>query len=117
MYVHSYESTALVAAMASELFDHIDDHVRLSSHMSKPSWMMAGGSMTVDSDSGGGKAVGSRLTLNGNVLGIKLKVEEQVTERNPPYRKVWETIGQPNLLIIGSYQMGFEIKPVDQLLL
>lgn len=114
MYAHSYKSAALVDASAVELFEFIDDHARLSSHMSKPSWMMAGGTMTIEYDSEHGKAVGSKLTLRGNVLGIKLKVEERVTERNPPYRKVWETEGQPQLLIIGPYQMGFEITPTGQ---
>lgn len=111
MYPFSYQSTALVEATASELFEFVDDHARLSSHMSKPSWMMAGGTMAIESDSEKGKAVGSKLILRGTVLGIGLSVEERVTERWPPYRKVWETVGQPALLIIGPYQMGFQISP------
>lgn len=29
----------------------------------------------------------------------------------PPRLKVWETIGAPNLWVIGRYRMGFEIVP------
>jgi hypothetical protein len=34
-----------------------------------------------------------------------------VTEHDPPRRKVWKTVGAPRLLIIGAYEMGFEIGP------
>lgn len=47
--------------------------------------------------------------LTGRVLGIRLSVEEVVTERNPPRSKVWKTVGLPRLLVIGHYRMGFEI--------
>jgi hypothetical protein len=67
--------------------------------------------MAIESDRENGKAVGSTLTLHGTVLGIPLSVEERVIERCPPHRKVWETQEQPVLLIIGPYQMGFEINP------
>jgi len=45
------------------------------------------------------------------VLGVPLSVEEIVTERQPPLRKVWQTTGVPRLLVIGEYRMGFEITP------
>ena len=32
-----------------------------------------------------------------------------VTERVPPLCKTWETRGEPRLLVIGSYRMGFII--------
>ena len=49
--------------------------------------------------------------LSGRVLGVPLSVEEIVTERQPPLSKVWQTIGVPRLLVIGRYEMGFEITP------
>jgi hypothetical protein len=73
--------------------------------------MMAGGSMNIEFDEGRGKAVGSKIRLTGRVLGAPLSVEEVVTEHTPPRRKVWETTGVPNLLVIGNYRMGFEVAP------
>ena len=32
----------------------------------------------------------------------------------PPTQKAWATVGSPNLLIIGSYEMGVEIRPEKQ---
>ncbi len=65
--------------------------------------------MKIELDDGRGQRIGSRIRLAGSVLGIHLSVEEVVTERSSPHRKVWETTGSPRLLVIGRYQMGFEI--------
>ena len=67
--------------------------------------------MRVELDDGLGKKVGSRIRLAGRAFGIELSVEETVTERDPPRRKVWETTGSPKLLVIGQYRMGFESLP------
>lgn len=105
------ESRRDIAASAEALFSHLDDHNRLSSHMSQSSWMMVGSRMDIELDADKGMAVGSRIKLKGRVLGLPLLVDEVVTERVPPLRKVWETIGSPQLLVIGPYRMGFEIMP------
>ena len=79
--------------------------------MSKSSWLMAGSKMDIELDAAMGRAKGSHIQLRGRVLGIPIHVEEVVTEHEPPLRKVWETIGTPNLLVIGPYKMGFAITP------
>jgi len=111
MYQHHDESTVLVAARPDEAFAFVDEHAKLSSHMSKRSWMMGGGAMRIETDAREGKAVGSTIRLSGSVLGVRLSVEEVVTERDPPRRKTWRTVGEPRLLVIGPYQMGVEIAP------
>jgi hypothetical protein len=108
-YPFKHETVIVVHAPVHEVFDFVDDHARLSSHMTQRSWMMVGGSMSIETDAGRGRAVGSRLKLHGTVLGVRLSVEEIVTERTPPIRKFWETTGEPGLLVIGSYRMGIEI--------
>ena len=110
---HHYEASAFVQALMDEVFTYVDDPTRLSSHMSKSSWMMGGGQMEIELDSGRGQNIGSRIRLAGKVFGLRLSLEEVVTERNPPHRKVWETTGTPNLLVIGHYRMGFEIGSQD----
>lgn len=67
--------------------------------------------MTTELDAGRGQQVGSRIRLAGRVFGMALAVDEVVTERMPPQRKVWETVGTPKLLVIGHYRMGFELSP------
>lgn len=109
MFARHEESSALFAVSAEELFAHADDFSRLSSHMSKSSWMMGGGSMAYELDDGRGQKVGSLVRMSGRVLGIALSLEERITERQPPHRKVWATTAPPELLVIGPYQLGFDI--------
>ncbi len=108
-----FESNIDLNAAVSDIFSLLDDHSRLSAHMTKPSWMMAGSVMTLEFDASGGRSVGAIIRLTGSVLGIPLSVEEVVIERNPPLRKVWNTIGRPKLMLIGAYRMGYEITPTS----
>lgn len=71
--------------------------------------MMAGSHMTIDIDREEGHAVGSKIALSGKILGLRLRVEEVVTEYHPPHAKAWETVGSPRLLVIGPYGMGFSL--------
>ena len=98
----------MVSASPDRVFALIDDHERLVSHMSTSSWRMGGGHMTTSVDEGLGQRVGSHIRMSGRILGIALSVDEVVTQRDPPTRKVWETVGTPRLLVIASYRMGFE---------
>ena len=107
------ERTRIVTASADAVFSHLDDHNRLAGHMSQSSWLMAGSRMTIEIDAAKGRSTGSHIHLRGLVLGIPIQVEEVVTEHEPPFRKAWETIGVPKLLVIGHYKMGFEIRPQD----
>ena len=108
------ETSAQVAAEPHEVFARLDDQTRLAEHMSKPSLMMGGGKMTYEFDEQRGRAVGSHIRMGGSAFGLQLSLDEVVTERFPPRRKVWQTIGTPRLVVIGSYEMGFELSDTDQ---
>ena len=77
--------------------------------MNNPSWMMGGGKMETQVDEGKGQKVGSHIRMGGKVFGINLYLDEVVRERVPPNRKVWQTVGNPKLLVIGNYRMGVEV--------
>ena len=113
MYPHRFEYGTHVEASAEALFAELDDQERLSAHMMKSSALMGGSMMRFEFDERRGHAVGSRMRLYGKVLGFSLEVIEIVTEREPPRRKLWETIGEPRLLVVGAYRMGFAIEPAD----
>ena len=44
-------------------------------------------------------------------MGIPLSLEEVITERQVPCKKLWETIGTPELVVMAHYRMGFELTP------
>lgn len=105
------EASTTVESPVVKVFAALDDHKRLAGHMSKPSLMMAGTTMTIETDPLEGKAVGSEIRLRGRVLGIPIFVVEKVVEYTAPLLKVWQTTTEPKLLVIGSYRMGFELTP------
>src|SRR5262245_63024029 len=106
-----YEAEGIVFGPVERVFAYLDDHSRLSSHMRRSSWLMGGGRMKIQFDEGRGQQTGSKIRLHGKVFGFALALEEVITERMAPYRKTWQTIGSPRLLIIGQYRMGFELSP------
>ena len=61
-----YESTGFVQSPTDQVFAHIDDHTRLSSHMGEPSWRTGGGQLETQIDEGRGQKVGSRIRLSGD---------------------------------------------------
>ena len=105
------ESTALVKAPVDQVFAHLDDPKALSAHMGESSMMMMGSRMSTEVDAEGGRTIGSKIRMDGRMIGMPLSLEEVITERQVPSRKVWETIGAPKLLIIAHYRMGFELTP------
>lgn len=107
--LHHREARALVAAPPRAVFERLDDQTRLAEHMGRPSAMMGGGRMTYEFDALRGQAVGSHIRMGGEAFGLRLFVDEVVTLRDPPRRKVWRTTGEPRLIIMGAYEMGFEI--------
>ena len=108
---YHYAAEAVVATDPHSLFEHLDDPMRLSAHMNRSSRQTAGMRMTIETDEGRGRTVGSHIRMSGRVLGVELALDEVVTARIPPARKVWEIVGTPRLLVIGCYRMGFEVKP------
>ena len=105
------ESIALAQAPVDRVFAYLDDPKALAAHMGESSMMMMGSRMSIDVDAEDGRVVGSEIRMHGSMLGIALSLEEAITERRVPTRKVWETIGIPKLLVMSHYRMGFELTP------
>lgn len=106
-----YEDSILITANPEAVFKFVDDHSNLSSHMNKSSWMMGGEKMETQVDEGKFQKVGSHLQMKGAVFGIKLFLDEVVTQYKPPFRKEWQTVGDISLIVIDHYKLGFEIAP------
>jgi hypothetical protein len=108
-YERHYAESVTVDASAEDVFSFADDFSKLSSHMSRSSGMMMGGRMQISFDDDRGQTVGSHVRMTGRMMGFELFLEEVVTDRVPPRHKAWETVGNPTLLVIGNYRLGFDI--------
>jgi hypothetical protein len=109
-----FEASAIITGSAESIFAVADEPDLMTRHMSEPSVMMGGGSMRCELDALARKAVGSVIRLTGTGFGFAIALEEVVEERTPPLRKVWATIGTPQLVVIRDYRMGFEIVETAQ---
>ena len=114
MFPYRRECAAAVDASMTAVFDYADDPARFASHMNERSWRTGGSRMEYDIDEAHGRAVGSRIRLSGRVLGLHLFLDEAIVERAPPHRKIWETVSEPRLIVIGRYRMGFEVTAAPQ---
>jgi hypothetical protein len=101
VFAYHAESHEQIQAPAERVFGHLDDHTRLAAHMNQRSWRTGWSRMTLSLDEQAGRALGSHIRMEGRVLGVKLSLEEVVTEHTPPARRVWRTVGAPRLLVIG----------------
>ena len=79
--------------------------------MGKSSMMMRGSRMSMEVAAGDGRAIGSKTRMRGRMMGIPLSLEEVVTDRWVPNKKLWETVGTPKLRVMAQYRMGFELTP------
>ena len=104
-----HESSGLAHAPVEQVFAFLDDPMALASHMGESSMMMLGSRMSIDVDAGGGRVIGSKVRMQGRMMGLRLALDEVITKRQVPAMKVWETIGTPKLLVIAHYRMGFEL--------
>ena len=103
------ESSALANAPPERVFAYLDDPKALAAHMGESSMMMMGSRMSIEVDADGGRVIGSKIRMQGSMIGIPLSLEEAITERQVPYKKIWETIGTPRLQVMAQYRMGFEL--------
>lgn len=109
-YTNHFFEEITVFSSPERVFAYADNHLNLSSHMNKSSWMLGGGKMQTVLDKDIGQKIGSHIRMHGNVFGLNIFLDEIVTEYNPPFKKVWKTVGDLNLLVIDHYQLGFELK-------
>lgn len=112
-----YERSGVVNASPQQIFEFADDPGNFSAHMNKRSWMMMGSKMYTIVDEREFKQVGSHMQMIGNIVGIKLYLDEVVTQRNLNEGKKWETTQEREklkLVVVGDYAMAFRIEPIAE---
>jgi hypothetical protein len=109
-FASHFEEQTTVNAPADLLFDYLDDFQQIGAHMTRSSWMMAGSKMRYEFDDGKGRRLGARVRLLGSFLGLNLEIDERVIDRVPARSKAWQTVGNPRMLILARYRMGFSLR-------
>jgi len=95
------------------VFAYVDDIKNTGWHMTKSSMPLMGGHLNLETVSGNDAGTGATYRWWGKVFGLTMDFTETVTEWEENKKRVWETIGQPKLIIMDSYIMSFEVTPKD----
>jgi hypothetical protein len=67
--------------------------------------------MRYEFDADRGRKLNSKVRIVGSFLGIKLQIDEEISQYAPPQRKTWNTVGTPRMIILRSYRLGYELTP------
>jgi hypothetical protein len=100
-----------IKAQPSEVFKHVDNINNTGTHMSKSNMPMMGGSLKTEILSKNEIGPGATYRMYGKVMGMDIDFTETVTKWIENQERVWETIGDPKLLIMGGYAMNFNVRP------
>lgn len=107
----SVAETVDIRASAADVFAYIDDIRNVGWHMTDESSMaMMGSKLRLDVLSERPTGLGATYRYSGKMLGLTLDFSESVTTYRPPHEKVWQTIGQPTLWIMSSYEMRLVVE-------
>ena len=105
--------TVDIQAPAQEVFAHIDDIRNVGGHMTEESSMaMMGSKLKVEVLSSNPTGLGATYRYSGKMMGLTLDFSESVTKYVRNREKVWQTIGEPRLLIMSSYEMRLSVEPL-----
>lgn len=74
-----HESSGLANAPVEQVFAFLDDPQALAAHMGESSMVMLGSRMSINVDAGGGRVIGSKVRMQGRMLGIRLSLDEVIT--------------------------------------
>lgn len=110
--LRSAGETVDIEASADDVFAYVDDMENVGWHMTDRSSMaMMGSRLTLELLSPHRTGVGAVYRYSGRILGFILDFSQTVTKYVPGREKVWRTIGEPRLLILGSYEMRLVVEP------
>jgi Polyketide cyclase / dehydrase and lipid transport len=110
---HRLEETTTIPAPPARVFAWLDDPQNTGWHMSRPSLAMLGGALRVERLSAMAAGVGATYRSWGHVLGLRIDFTTTVVRWVAGQEKVWRTIGDPRLIVIGPFEMRFALEPID----
>jgi len=110
---HRLEETTTVSAPPARVFAWLDNPRNTGWHMSRPSLAMFGGALRVERLSATATGVGATYRSWGRVLGLRIDFTTTVVRWVADREKIWRTIGDPRLIVIGHFEMRFAVDPVD----
>lgn len=101
-----------IHAPVSAVFSHVDDIRNTGWHMTESSMPLMGSKLNLEIISKKPTGLGATYRWYGKVMGLTMDFTETVTQWERNRARVWKTIGKPRIIIMGNYEMWFNLKPV-----
>jgi hypothetical protein len=105
------EKAKVYNAAPGVVFKYLDDLGVTGMHMTKSSMPMMGGKLNVVFLSANRSGLNSEYRWTGKVVGLTLDFTVKVTKWIMNEEKIWETIGEPKLIIYSMFRMNLRINP------
>jgi hypothetical protein len=96
------------------VFKTIDDLGVTGMHMTNSSMMMMGSKLKLEFLTTNKTGVGSRYRWTGKMMGLMMDFTVEVTKWINGVEKVWETIGNPQLIIYSRYRMKLRVSEINK---
>lgn len=106
-------SQIVVQATPAEVFGRLDDMHEIGKHMTESSMPLMGSKLKFEILSPNVTDVGATYRYYGKIMGLTLDITEVVRRYILNEEKFWETIGEPKIIIMSHYVLGFLLKPVN----
>jgi predicted ATPase len=98
-------------APADKVFSYLDDLGVTGMHMTKSSLMMMGSKLHLEFLTKHHTGIGSKYQWKGTMMGMKMNFTVEVTKWVEGVEKVWETIGEAEMIIYSWYRMHLLVYP------
>ncbi len=102
-------------ATPEKVFRSIDDLGVTGMHMGKSSMMMMGSKLNLEFLTENKTGLGTSYRWTGATMGFKMDFTVVVTKWELGKEKIWETIGDPNLIIYSWYSMHLKLSALEGL--
>ena len=96
------------------VFRHLDNLGITGMHMTQSSMMMMGSKLDLEFLTENHLGLGTKYRWTGKMMGIKMDFTVEVTKWIEGEEKIWETIGQPKLIIYSWYRMHLKVAKIQE---
>ena len=97
-----------------KVFSYMDNLGNTGMHMMQSSSMMMGSKLKLELLSENATGLNAKFRWYGNMMGIKMDFTVDVTKWIKDKEKVWETVGDAKMIILGWYQMRLQLTPITE---
>ena len=104
----------IIYASPAEVFAYMDNISNTGMHMTKSSMPMMGSKLELKQLSENATGLNSKFRWYGKMMGFTMDFIVIVTKWIKDKEKVWETIGEAKMIILGWYQMRLVISLVGK---